>query len=76
MGTILISSPLQFPDAMGLMLVVSLLMRLHYPVDSGFQGVTQMPLLCFLDDGIYNFIQSKQENVNNNLYSGNVKFII
>ena len=76
MDTILISLPLQFPDAMGLMLVVSLLMRLHYPVDSGFQGVTQMSLLCFLDDDIYNFIQSKQENVNNNLYSGYVKFII
>lgn len=74
--TILISLPLQFPDAMCLMLVVSLLMRLHYPVDSGFQGVTQRSSFCFLDDCIYNFIQSMQENVKNNLFSGCVKFII
>ena len=43
--TILISLPLQFPDAVCLMLVVSLLVRLHYPVDTGFQGVTQTTLL-------------------------------
>lgn len=42
---------------MYLMLVVSLLMKLHDPVDSGFQGFTQKFLFCFLDDDICTFIQ-------------------